>query len=76
MNYKDIYIIENLCRANEEIFLECLDLKHSKQINYVWTRNGVVHFTKTDDPEEKPTVINHIDDLVSHFEQYYEDAFD
>ena len=36
---------------------------------------GKVFFIKTDDPEDYPSVILHIDNLIDHFKDYYDKLF-
>ena len=73
-SYKEVYIAENLSSANMEILLECKELKNNGRIHNVWTRKGIVFFVKTEDPEEYPSAILHIDDLIDHFKDYYDES--
>ena len=46
--YRNIYIVENLCPRYKEMFEECQKLKNDGKIKQVWTWNGIVHIKKTD----------------------------
>ena len=72
-NFKDIrdfpncYIFENLCPRFRSIFDECTDLKNSGEIKKLWTFNGIINFKKTDNLNERPKKLFHINDLNNYF---------
>ena len=61
--YKNLYIIENLCPRYKEIYEQCLKMKKTKDIKHVWTYNGTICIKKSDNRNEKPIKILHVNDL-------------
>ena len=62
-NYRNIYIIENLCPFNKRIFNALYKKKKEGLIDSVWTYNGLVYCTLVEDGETHH--IEHIDELDS-----------
>ena len=62
-NYRNIYIIENLCPFNKRIFNALYKKKKEGVINSVWTYNGLVYCTLVEDGDTHH--IEHIDELDS-----------
>ena len=60
--YKKLYIIENLCPMNKNIFNYLYKLKKLEKIKNVWTYNGSV-FYKMNDEEAVAERVDHMDDL-------------
>ena len=65
-NYKNYYIIENLCPFNKRIFNKLYKLKKEEEIHTVWSFNGAV-YAKVDENDE-PTQIRHLEDIDELFE--------
>ena len=74
--YKNYYIIENLCPHNKKLFNRLYKLKKSDDINAVWSYNGNV-YCRLDEKDEEPTHIRHMDHIDQLFqESAYEDGGD
>ena len=65
--YKNIFIVENLCPTYLNIFNECKKLKTAGKIARLWTWNGVVHYKLTENRNERGTKNFHMDDLHAQF---------
>ena len=61
--YKNLYILENLCTRYMEIFDRCHKMKKTKDIKHVWTYNGTICVKTSDNRNEKPQKIFHVNDL-------------
>ena len=61
--YKNLFINENLCPRYKELYDECTKMKRSKMIKHVWTYNGSIYIKKSDNRNEKPQIILHVNDL-------------
>ena len=72
----NLFIHENLCRSNQDIFDECQHLKRNNRLNKVWSKNGLIFFKRSANLDEKPTMVSHFDDLYNLFSNYYEDLED
>ena len=67
----NLYVTENLCFENKNIFNKCYKLKKTGVINNVWSFNGVVCIQINED-DDKMFEIKHFDDI----EFYLQDSSD
>ena len=75
--YQNLYIHENFCPRYRSIFEECQELKMNNKIKKLWTFNGTVNFKLTDNKNERPKRITHMEDLNKLFPDYYDyETFD
>ena len=65
--YRNIFIIENLCPKYKEIYEACLELKEKGIISRVWSYNGTVFYKTTNNNNERGKRLFHIDDLNERF---------
>ena len=72
-NIRNLFIHENLCKTNQEIFDECQHLKRDNLVSKVWLKNGQIFFKRSADIDEKPTMVSHFDDLYYLFSNFYEE---
>ena len=72
-DFNRIYIIENLCPDNKQIFDKCYKLKSSNIIKRLWSFNGVVNIKFSESNDEWPTKIYHYSDIdyYIHENSYY-----
>ena len=68
--YKNVYIIENLCPRYKAIYDNCMGLKKKNLISHLWTFNGTIFIKKSDNRNEKPKRILHVSDLEYFFPNY------
>ena len=61
--YQNVYIAENLCPKYKDIYEQCLKMKKGKKIKQVWTYNGTICIKKSDNRNERPQKILHVNDL-------------
>ena len=73
--YKRIFITENLCPTNRNIFNHLYKLKKESKINNVWTFNGSVFFKLTDNKNERSKKIKYIDEIDEYIEVNEDDEF-
>ena len=69
MDFKTIYINENLCPENRHIFNQLYKLKKSKRIHDVWVVNGTVKFTFSENDHYVKHVY-HSDDIDYYLEEH------
>ena len=65
--FKNLFIVENLCPKYRSIFEKCKKLKQEGKIKYLWSRNGIVNFKKSDNRHERPKKICDMNDYYYHF---------
>ena len=65
--FKNIFIVENLCPKYKSIFDACSDLKKTGKIKHVWSYNGTVHYKTTDSRNDRGKKIFHISELEEQF---------
>ena len=63
LEYKNLYIIENLCPTYKKIFNYRYKLKKDNKISIVWSYNGSVFFKKINSDEEYGQKVEHFDDI-------------
>ena len=63
IEYKHLYITENLCPTNKKIFNYLYKLKKLTKINNVWSYNGSVYYQINDTDDENAERADHMDDL-------------
>ena len=66
---KKLFIVENLCTAYKKLFNKCRDLKrnHEYGIKHLWTYNGTINIRFSDDKNENPIQISHMEDYEYYF---------
>ena len=60
---KKLYIVENLCPSYRSVYDTCADMKKYGDVKKFWSYNGIINVKFTDNENERPTKIFHIDDL-------------
>ena len=66
--YRELFITENLCPANKQIFNYMYKLKKTGTINNVWTFNGEVFFRKSESQDDSSQKVAHIDGVDLYLE--------
>ena len=66
-NYRYLNIFENLCSRSQEIFDTCKEIQDNGELEKVWSKNGIIHVKFTDEREEIPTKLYHINDIDKYF---------
>ena len=61
--YKKIYITENLCPTYRNIFNRLYKLKKENIIRNVWCKDGHIFCKLSDEREDHPLLIKHLDDI-------------
>ena len=61
--YRKLFITENLCPTNKNIFNRLYKLKKEKSIDNVWTYEGRIYCKISDRSNEHPINIKHPDDI-------------
>ena len=67
--YKKLFIIENLCPRNRNIFNYLYKLKKLEKIKNVWSYNGSVYY-KMNDEDEVAERVDHMDDLDFMYHEF------
>ena len=75
INYKRIFITENLCPTSRNIFNHLYKLKKDSKINNVWSYNGSVYFKLTNEKNERSKKITFIDEIDEYIEYNEDDEF-
>ena len=60
---RNLYIMENLSPMNRKTLDSCNYLKKKKLIASCWSFNGQINIKYTNDEDEKPTKLNHFEDI-------------
>ena len=63
---KKIFITENLCPSNKNLFNYLYKLKKDSKIKSVWSFNGVVYFKLSVDTSERPIRVNHVEEVEDY----------
>ena len=75
VDYRKLYVIENLCPANKNIFNFLYKLKKLEKIKNVWSYNGSVSYQLIDSVDDSSERADHMDDLeymYDEFDLYYD----
>ena len=63
---KKIFITENLCPSNKNLFNYLYKLKKESKIKSVWSFNGIVYFKLSDDTNERPIKLQHVEEVEDY----------
>ena len=67
-NFKNYFVIENLCPLNKRIFNKLYRLKMEKEIHSVWSFNGQVFCKLVEDGDR--IQVQHVDEIADLFNDY------
>ena len=67
LGFNHLFIMENLCPSFKSIFETLNTLKGEGRVKSVWSRNGIVHFKYTENPNERAKKIFHKKDFDIFF---------
>lgn len=65
--FPNLRIEENLCPRYTTLYEKCEELRKQNKIKLLWTYNGQIYFTKTNNKKERGKMILHESDLEYHF---------
>ena len=63
---KKIFITENLCPSNKNLFNYLYKLKKDSKIKSVWSFDGIVYFKLSDDTSECPIRVHHVEEVEDY----------
>ena len=63
---KKIFITENLCPSNKDLFNYLYKLKKETKIKSVCSYNGIVYFKLSDNNNERPIRVQHVDEVEDY----------
>ena len=63
---KKIFITENLCPSNKNLFSYLYKLKKEYKIKSLWSYNDIVYFKKSDDTSERTIRVHHVEEVEDY----------
>ena len=68
--FPDIFIHESLCFKFKDIQDICNEMKNQGLIRKIWTYNGIINIKKSDNFNDLPLKIYHMDDIMRYFPNF------